>query len=263
MIDRVVDILDSFLVPGGLTLAQVVGRTGLPRSSAHRILDQLVRTGWLRRDEFVYHLGARVRDLGAIAAHEQELRAAAAPHLRELHASTGLAAQLSLLDGSDIALLDNVAGRFTARVSGRAGDRFPAVHTAAGKAMLGFATDAVAEAVLATPGVEVARTRAELRAVRACGIAFDREEALHGIGSVAAPLTAPGARPAAIAVSGPIQHLDMKRLVSPVRAAAHKITCALSCSPSAETIGYVDCSWPVYPRHHLHPLNDENGTTVA
>jgi hypothetical protein len=36
VIDRVSLVLDAFDGPGRLTLAQIVRRTGLPRSSAHR-----------------------------------------------------------------------------------------------------------------------------------------------------------------------------------------------------------------------------------
>ena len=36
VIDRISLVLDAFDGPGRLTLAQIVRRTGLPRSSAHR-----------------------------------------------------------------------------------------------------------------------------------------------------------------------------------------------------------------------------------
>ncbi len=42
ILERVSLVLDTFDGPGRLTLAQVVKRTGLPRSSAHRILERLV-----------------------------------------------------------------------------------------------------------------------------------------------------------------------------------------------------------------------------
>ena len=43
VIDRVSLVLDAFDGPGRLTLAQIVRRTGLPRSSAHRMLERLVK----------------------------------------------------------------------------------------------------------------------------------------------------------------------------------------------------------------------------
>ena len=49
VIDRVSLVLEAFEGPGRLTLAQIVRRTGLPRSSAHRMLERLVALRWLRR----------------------------------------------------------------------------------------------------------------------------------------------------------------------------------------------------------------------
>src|SRR5690348_16353055 len=49
VIDRIALLLDAFDGPGRLTLAQIVRHTGLPRSSAHRMLERLVQLRWLRR----------------------------------------------------------------------------------------------------------------------------------------------------------------------------------------------------------------------
>ena len=54
VIDRVSLVLGSFEQSGRLTLAQIVRRTGLPRSSAHRILERLVELRWLRRSGHAY-----------------------------------------------------------------------------------------------------------------------------------------------------------------------------------------------------------------
>jgi len=50
VIDRVSLVLDAFDGPGRLTLAQVVRRTGLPRSSAHRMLERLVAYAHQRKE---------------------------------------------------------------------------------------------------------------------------------------------------------------------------------------------------------------------
>ena len=52
MVERMTLILEAFDSPTRrLTLEQVSQRTTLPRSTAHRILDQLVRLDWLEHDE--------------------------------------------------------------------------------------------------------------------------------------------------------------------------------------------------------------------
>ncbi|MFD0853208.1 helix-turn-helix domain-containing protein, partial [Actinomadura adrarensis] len=67
MIERVVRVLDTFDGATRLSLAQVVQRSGLPRSSTHRILDQLVAVRWLSREGNDYRLGIRMLELGSLA----------------------------------------------------------------------------------------------------------------------------------------------------------------------------------------------------
>lgn len=79
VIDRISLVLDAFDGPGRLTLAQIVRRTGLPRSSAHRMLERLVQLRWLRRSGRDYELGMRLVELGSLAVHQDRLVRAATP----------------------------------------------------------------------------------------------------------------------------------------------------------------------------------------
>jgi DNA-binding IclR family transcriptional regulator len=231
MIDRVAQILESFDGHGSLTLSQVVARTGLPRSSTHRILEQLVKVRWLRREENAYHLGLGMLELGTLAGHQHELRGAATVALHELAHHTGMVVHLAVLDGAGIVYLDKVGGRFGVRVPSRIGGRAPAHCTAAGKAMLAFADEAVLGTVLARPlptptaasiGTERG-LRAELTRVRDRGVAFDREESARGLACVGVPVGAPGTPGAAISVCGPVGRVNFERLIPAVRATAHAV----------------------------------------
>ena len=77
VIDRVSLVLDAFDGPWRLNLAQIVSRTGLPRSSAHRMLERLVALRWLRRNGRDYELGMRLVELGSLAVHQDRLHRAA------------------------------------------------------------------------------------------------------------------------------------------------------------------------------------------
>src|ERR1700738_1638735 len=138
VIDRVSLVLDAFDGPGRLTLAQVVRRTGLPRSSAHRMLDRLVQLRWLRRSGRDYELGMRLVELGSLAVHQDRLVRAAAPLLGELHRATGLVVHLAVLDGSDVVYLEKVGDRLIGAIPSRVGGRQPAHCTAVGKAILAY-----------------------------------------------------------------------------------------------------------------------------
>jgi DNA-binding IclR family transcriptional regulator len=228
VIDRVSLVLDAFDGPGRLTLAQIVRRTGLPRSSAHRMLERLVRLRWLRRSGRDYELGMRLVELGSLAVHQDRLHRAAIPLLHDLHRATGLVVHLAVLDGSDVVYLEKIGDRMVAAIPTRVGGRQPAHCTAVGKAMLAYREDSEQTHVidLATRKTKYsvntpAQLAAELAKVRAHGVAFDREESLPGFGCVAAPIGGPGEAVAAVSVCGPMSRMMFdQRLAAPVRMTA-------------------------------------------
>ncbi len=65
MIERMTVILDAFdpHTPS-LSLLDLADRTGLPRSTLHRILDQMIRLRWLTHPTGGYRLGMRPLELG-------------------------------------------------------------------------------------------------------------------------------------------------------------------------------------------------------
>jgi DNA-binding IclR family transcriptional regulator len=225
VIDRISLVLDAFDGPGRLTLAQIVRRTGLPRSSAHRMLERLVQLRWLRRSGRDYELGMRLVELGSLAVHQDRLVQAAGPLLGELHRATGLVAHLAVLDGPDVVYLDKVGDRMVDAIPTRVGGRQPAHCTAAGKAILAYGDgdDEVDLQVRKTKYSISTRSQfaAELAKVRAHGVAFEREEALPGFGCVAAPIGSPGEALAAVSVCGPMNRMMFdQRLTAPVRMTA-------------------------------------------
>lgn len=228
VIDRVSLVLDAFDGPGRLTLAQIVRRTGLPRSSAHRMLERLVQLRWLRRSGRDYELGMRLVELGSLAVHQDRLHRAATPLLHDLHRATGLVVHLAILDGSDVVYLEKIGDRMMAAIPTRVGGRAPAHCAAVGKAMLAYREDdASADVVdLATRKTRYsistpAQLLTELTNVRNRGVAFDREESVPGFGCVAAPIGAPGEAVAAVSVCGPINRMMFdQRLAAPVRMTA-------------------------------------------
>jgi DNA-binding IclR family transcriptional regulator len=228
VIDRVSLVLEAFDGPGRLTLAQLVRRTGLPRSSAHRMLERLVALRWLRRNGRDYELGMRLVELGSLAVHQDRLHRAATPLLHELHRATGLVVHLAVLDGSDVVYLEKIGNRMIAAIPTRVGGRQPAQCTAVGKAMLAYSERAQSVDFSARPTRYSVGTPAQLRheldKVRSHGVAFDREESLVGFGCVAAPIGDMGDAVAAVSVCGPMSNVNFdQRLVAPVRMAAMNI----------------------------------------
>jgi len=235
VIDRISLVLDAFEGPGRLSLAQVVRRTGLPRSSAHRMLERLVQLRWLRRHGRDYELGMKLVELGSLAVHQDRLHRAAQPFLHELHRATGLVVHLAVLDGADVVYLEKIAGGFGAAVPTRVGGRQPAHCTAVGKALLAFMDpkrlDDVDIDLLSRKTRYSISTRRqlveELTAIRARGVAYERAESVAGFGCVAAPIGDVGnsGEPiAAVSVCGPMDRMAFDhRLAGPVRTTALSI----------------------------------------
>lgn len=142
ILDRISLVLDAFDGPGHLTLAQVAHRTGLPRSTTHRLLERLVTMRWLRRDGRNYELGLRLMELGSLAVRQNRLYNAALPVLRELNRVTGHTVQLGVLDGANVVYLERVGPPDGVIVHTRTGRSHPAHLSPVGLALLAYSPDA-------------------------------------------------------------------------------------------------------------------------
>jgi DNA-binding IclR family transcriptional regulator len=121
-----------------LLLDEIASRAQLPRSTTHRILDQLVQLGWLEHTPDGYGVGWRSLKFGGLDNGNSRIRAEAANLLHSLHIRTGMVVHLAVLDGSNIYYLDKVGGRSAVSVPSRVGGNAPAHSTALGKAMLAW-----------------------------------------------------------------------------------------------------------------------------
>ena len=213
MVERMTLILDAFDGRNSrLTLEEVARHTHLPRSTAHRILDQLVKLAWLEHTPSGYALGRRSLTLGGGDDHGHgELRAAAAPWLHDLGMRTGLVVHLAVLDDASVRYLDKVGGRFAASVPSRVGGVMPAHGTALGLAMLAWKEPEEVDALMASefsarsdaPYAAVERLHSELHQVRRRGgLAFERGSWVPDIACVAAPVWGPEGPVAAISFVG-------------------------------------------------------------
>lgn len=212
MIERVSLIMDCFDRPHTRrALEQIAQQTGLPRSTAYRILEQLVRLRWLQRTASGYRLGERALCLGGREIGHDALRAAAAPVLLDLALRTELVVHLAVLDGPEVYYLDKIGGRAAADVPSRVGGRAPASCTALGKAMLAWLPPEQIDAEY-SPGL-VRRTQRSIgdgavlhqqlaRIRRAGGVAYERGECVPGIGCAAAAVRGPDGPVGAISLVG-------------------------------------------------------------
>jgi DNA-binding IclR family transcriptional regulator len=240
MIQRMTSIIEAFEhAQSGLTLEEVASRASLPRSTTHRILEQLVRFHWLRRRGKSYHLGQRALKLGDRWVGHSPLREAAAPHLHELAARTDMVAHFAVLQHTEIRFLDTVGGRIRPDTPTRMRGRLPAQCTALGKAMLASLEPEevdthYAQGLTGRTTVSV-RTltdlHRELANVRAHnGLAVERGECFADLGCVGMALRGPVGAVFAVSVAGDLRNPALHGVAPIVTAAARKIETDLCAS---------------------------------
>jgi len=231
VLGRIATILDAFdMGDQVLSLPDLSQRANLPKSTVHRLAEQLRAIGWLERDHSNgYRVGMRLFELGALAPQRNQLRDTAFPHLHGLATKTGLAVQLGVLDRGEVVYLERiVVGEFS--LPTRLGGRMPAYCTGLGKAMLAYddaAADQVMSATLprrtAFTITEASALRADLEQVRSLGVARDVNEAYDGLVCVAAPIRNAGRAIAAVSVTGPARSMDWEATADAVKCTAASI----------------------------------------
>jgi DNA-binding IclR family transcriptional regulator len=230
VLGRVATIMEAFNGgPRVLSLGDLSDRTGLPKSTLHRLADQLCGIGWVERDAGGDRVGMRLFEVGSLALEGNRLPEAALPHLQSLAARTGMSAQLAVLDRTDVVYLERILVG-PVRIPTRRGGRKPAYCTALGKAMLAFDEDAM-RAVIGAPMprktvntiTEPFALRSALKQVRDAGVAFDRGEAYDDLVCVAAPIRSSGRMIGAVSVTGGAGRVRWGMATDAVRGAAAAI----------------------------------------
>lgn len=238
MIERVTAIVDAFPDANTtLLLEDISQRTGLPRSTTHRILEQLIVHDWMQHTGTGYRLGSRAIGASNVADGVHDLRRAAGPVLQDLMLRTGLVVHLSVLQGPNIVYLDKLGGRLAVDVPSRVGNTAPANTTAGGKAMLSQLDDRMVRDRMPNPLprrtdrsiASLPTLLMELRQIRQRrGLAFENSEAVAGIACIAAPLRDRNRRLAAVSLCGrtgqQLEHVA-PLLVQATRAIASALSC--------------------------------------
>lgn len=221
---KMVAVLDCFSrYERSLTLADVARRTGLPKSTVHRLLTSLREVGFIDQDHDRerYRLGLRLLGLGSIVLANMDLHSEATPYVERLIRTSGEGVHLCVFDGHQMATVEHREpdGRTADWVTTITGS--PAYCTGVGKAALAFQPPGTIEALIAGGLRRFTRNTlaereallAELERVRARGFAVDNAEHEPGIRCVAAPIRNSAGRVfAAISVSGPAVRITPDRV---------------------------------------------------
>ncbi|MDI3417644.1 IclR family transcriptional regulator [Streptomyces luteolus] len=224
---------------GADDLRTVVERTGLGRSTAHRLAQLLVTEGYLRSRRDGYTLGPTLIELGFQALHGNPLPVVARPVLEELSAQLHDTLHLAVRDGDSVLYLDKLPGTRGAEMRSRIGHRMPLTRTGVGMALLldsepQWPALYQAEAPTAPDQVhpqDLDAFLARMRTYAESGVAMDLEDNEPGIRCVAAPVRdATGSIAGAISVSATRPYMPaarMRGLTTVIGRAAQRISATL------------------------------------
>jgi DNA-binding IclR family transcriptional regulator len=229
MLDKSVLILDCFTPDGGaFRLTELSARTGLTKSTVHRLCADLVRLGLLERDAETYLLGGRLFELGSLVPRRRDLRETALPFLQDLFEATHETVHLGVREGHDVVYVERIHGHDALSLPSRIGGRLPLTCTGVGKALLAFSGDELTEEVLAQPlsrltphsVTDPARLRTAIEQVQVSGLAYEEQEAALGVSCIASPVFDGPTAVAALSVAVPRARFHPAQLAPAVRTAA-------------------------------------------
>lgn len=243
---------------GASSLAEISEATALTRSTAHRLVQGLLRERVLTENgRGDYRLGGRLISWGGSASAQNPVIDVARPVLEQLSETAQDTVHLACEDAGTVFYLHKIDGRRGATMRSRVGGREPLSLTGIGKALLLDSADRwerVAEAEQGQApraggvelhtsddpgggGGEVQEFIAVMAQYARRGVAMDLEENEPGIRCVAAPVRDErGVIVAAISVSATSPYMPTERmdaLVTLVRDAARRISVGLGARPTA------------------------------
>ena len=217
-VDRSARILKALAGgPRRLGVSQLADQLGLSRPTVHGLLQTLQAHGFVEqdRDSDKYQLGAGLLHLGNSYLDHNELRARSIVHAERLAQTSGEAVRVGVLHGPSVVIVHHVFRPDAVFQVLEVGAQLPAHASALGKAMLAWADQSVVAELTAEPltrltnrTVRAGGLRSELDEVREKGLARERDEAVLGESSVAAPIFDHGGHAiGAIGVAGDTQRV--------------------------------------------------------
>lgn len=200
-----------------LNLTQISKELGMVKSNVHRLMQALVETRFVLRNEesAAYSPSIKLWEIGSAVLAKLDLRRHAERHMEALMNVTGESVHLSVLDGSEVVYVHKVDSPNPVRAYTQIGGRAPAFCVATGKVQLAYANPSVIEEVGNRLKAYTERTITqreaflkEMRKVREQGFATNRAEWRDDVWGIAAPIMdARGSVIAGIGISGPAARL--------------------------------------------------------
>ncbi|QSE89942.1 IclR family transcriptional regulator [Rhodococcus pseudokoreensis] len=157
VIGRVVRLLNAFdRQQPSMTLSGLAHRAALPLTTAHRLVEELVKYGLIERDpDGQLRVGLRLWELAARGSRALTLREIALPYMEDVQAAVHRYTTLAILDHGSVLYLERLSAPDSALENaldaGHIAQRAPVHSTSSGLVLLAYSPSALQEEVLAGP----------------------------------------------------------------------------------------------------------------
>ncbi len=220
-IDRAFSIVETLTKLDGAGVSELSRSVNLPKSTVYNHLSTLVAKGYVVKDESEYRSGLKFLQIGEQVRKQHALYQVGRPQVDKTASKTGEISGLMTEEHGRGVFIYRGRGAEAARIDTRIGDRVPLHSTALGKVILAFLPEYRREEIIDRHGLKsmtentiTTRDRLfnELEEIRKKQVAFDDEERLNGLRSVAAPiLTANQEIIGSISIAGPTHRMQGSR----------------------------------------------------
>jgi DNA-binding IclR family transcriptional regulator len=215
------------------SLASISRRCGLPLTTTHRLVQELVAQGALVRVvDGSYEIGSKVWRIGLLASLHSDLREIALPYMEDIYQLGNDAVQIGVLDGLRCLIVERIAGSRTLEVISKPGARLPLHASGVGKILLSYGTKELQQAALESLDSFTGKTitnaevlKKQMKAIKLQGFAHSQEELAIGATSLAVPIYGYGNKViAALGIVTPVANKDIERMVSVLKVSAQALS---------------------------------------
>ncbi|CAI6079854.1 HTH-type transcriptional regulator KipR [Cohnella sp. JJ-181] len=235
------DLLNLFLHHTKLSMNDIIRLSGVPKSSAHRMIGSLVDMGFLTKDQDgLYSLGLLFLQFGNLVSERLDIRHVAAADMLRLRDSIGEAVHLAVRDGDFSMYIEKLDTDHPVRLFTKIGRKAPLYAGASSRTLLAFMPEPERERYLSDvvlekigDGTIVSETelREALDVSRKAGYSFSRSELENYTAELSAPIFDHAGRMAAgLSIAGPEVRFGEDRLpelIRTVKQAAYDISLKL------------------------------------
>jgi IclR family acetate operon transcriptional repressor len=232
----------SYTNKDGLGITDLSEKTGLSKSTVHRLANALADADYLIRNDTTkkFKLGYRILRITSFLMNNNEVKEVARPYLEEISKKARETVHLVQLDGLYGVYTDKIDSPQPVGLLSKIGKNIPLHSTGAGKILLAYMSEEMRERVYTEVGLtketECTITNREtmekeLEQIRNQGYGFDRMENRDGIYCIAAPIfNQNGDVVASFSVSGPSFRFsleDAEALIDTVKETSMKVSNSL------------------------------------